>query len=104
MRKHYGSFTELDAQIVAVSTDKTIDARKMSSKINGQFPILSDENGEVARLYQTFNLLKDNLSTPSVFILRPDLSIQWEHIAKATHDRPSTDDILNQIRKFSDIH
>ncbi len=104
IKTHYRSFTELDTQVVAVSTDKIIDARKMSAKINGRFPILSDESGEIARLYQTFNLLKDNLSTPSVFILRPDLSIQWKHIAKSTQDRPSTDEILKQLRGLADIH
>lgn len=61
------------------------------------FPILSDEEGGVARDYGVFNLLNDGVAAPSAFIITPERRIVWRFVGDSPSDRPAVQDILAQV-------
>ena len=60
------------AEVVAVSTDNTADARRMADYAQAAFPILADEGAAVTKNYGVYNLLDDGVAAPATFIIRSD--------------------------------
>ncbi len=79
LREDYQEFTDRDAEILAISVDDLSGADYVVDHLGIQFPILYDPSTEVSRQYGVYNLLRDNLATPAVFVIdkrrdRPVLS------------------------------
>jgi peroxiredoxin len=83
LKKDYGSISALDAEILAVSTDNMDRAEHALEYLDLGFPILFDLEIEVVESYGVYNLLRDRLATPSVFI-----------IDKRYTDRPTNGQII----------
>lgn len=50
-QKDLGRFEELNAQVLGVSPDKLNTHEEFAAKYGLQFPLISDEKGEVQKLY-----------------------------------------------------
>lgn len=57
-RDSWDAFEETDAQVVGVSTDSVEEIRAFRDRQNLPFPLLSDEDGDVARAYDTFDTVE----------------------------------------------
>ena len=88
---------ERNVSLAAISTDDIEDARNMAELSGAGFPILSDEEGGVARDYGVFNLLNDGVAAPSAFIITPERRIVWRFVGDSPSDRPAVQDILAQV-------
>ena len=73
------------------------DARNMAELTAAGFPILSDEDGAVARDYGVYNLLNDGVAAPSAFIIDPERRIVWRFTGESISDRPAVEEILAQV-------
>ena len=73
----------------------------MAELTGAGFPILSDEDAEVARDYGVYNLLNDSLATPSVFIVTHGGRIEWRYVGKDVSDRPEPDEILAEVDRLA---
>ncbi len=67
--------TELDAEVYGISTDSQKSLKKFHSKYRLKFPLLSDEEGEISRLYDT-KMPIVTISKRWTFIIDPDLNIR----------------------------
>ena len=47
-----------------------------------------------------YNLWEDGMATPSTFVLDRTGKIRWQHIGKTVYDRPSNEEIIDQLRKL----
>ena len=72
----------------------------MKQMLAAGFPILSDENTQVAREYGVYNLLQDGVAAPATFVLMPDKTIAWSHVGADIMDRPSPDQILAEVDRL----
>ncbi len=88
---------ERGVSLAAISTDDLEDARNMAELSGAGFPILSDEDGAVARDYGVYNLLNDGVAAPSAFIITPDRRIVWRFVGESISDRPAVEEILAQV-------
>ena len=88
---------ERGVSLAALSTDDLEDARKMAELSGARFPILSDEDGAVARDYGVYNLLDDGVAAPSAFIITPEGRIVWRFVGESISDRPAVEEILARV-------
>ena len=90
----YPEFREREVGLLAVSMDGQRDALNMAILTGAEFPILSDEDGRVAKAYGVYDLMGDGMATPSVFVVNHDGVILWRYIGNSVSDRPSVEEIL----------
>jgi peroxiredoxin Q/BCP len=59
-RDNFEEFSKLDAQVIGISSDSVESHRRFAAKHDLSFPLLSDEGGNIRRLYgvpKTFGLI-----------------------------------------------
>ena len=94
----YEDIQASNAEVLAVSVDNLAGAERVVSQIGIPFPILYDPTKEVPQEYGVFNLLGDNLATPSTFILDKEGVIRYKYVASGSiSDRPPVSQILEQL-------
>ena len=96
----YEEFKRLGAEIYGVSTDSPNTNKRFAEKHGFRFKLLSDRDGEIARLY---GVLKKGTKRPSAqrvtFIIAPDLTIA----AILKNIRPAerhADEALSAVRRL----
>ena len=92
--------TGLQTDIIAISTDDLSQASYVAESLRLDFPILYDPAADVVREYCVYNLWEDGMATPSTFVLDRTGKIRWQHIGKTVYDRPSDEEIIDQMRKL----
>ena len=83
--------------MLAVSVNDLLDAMIITEGLGVTFPVLYDPSTQVARDYEVFDLLDDDLAAPSMFIMDTEGVIRWKHIGEAAGDRPSLATIREQL-------
>jgi peroxiredoxin len=61
------------------------------------YPVLADVDHAVSSAYGVYNIFNDNRATPAVFIVDESGLITWVYVGKNTNDRPSAQQILDQL-------
>jgi len=97
LQQEYTRFTELNAEILAISVEGPDMGQYVSDLFDLQYPVLSDANHSVVEQYGVFNLLGDSLATPSVFIIDLGGVIRWGYVGQSSGDRPPNETILEQV-------
>ena len=69
----------------------------MSQLVKAEYALLADADHAVADAYGVFNLLNDDVATPSVFVIDPAGRIIWSYVGRDANDRPSAADILSHV-------
>lgn len=87
--------------VFAISADDLSDATYLAGRTGVRFPILYNPSGDVVKQYEVFNLLGDNLPTPSTFIIDEDGVIRYKYIGHDISDRPSTRSIIQLLDRFN---
>ena len=93
----YPDIQALNAEVVAISVDDLAGASDIVEKVGIPFPVLYDPSRQVPETYKVFNLLGDNVATPSTFVVGPDGVIAWKYVANSIGDRPPSSTILDQL-------
>ena len=93
-------FREANAQVVAVAVQDQAGAQATASETGVSYPILADPQHQTADAYGVYNLLNDNVATPSVFVITPNGQIAWSYVGKTINDRPDNQIILENIPAF----
>ena len=101
MQEDYPQFQQLNAEILAISVEGPQIGQRLSDLLDLQYPVLADADRQAANLYGIYNLLGDELATPSVFVIDPEGIIRWDYIGQDTRDRPSNEMILEQLSNLS---
>ncbi|MFL2640324.1 MAG: peroxiredoxin family protein [Dehalococcoidia bacterium] len=100
LQSRYSEFRDRNSEILAISIDSLDEVRNMTSLVQPDFHILSDDQATVSKNYQVFDVLDDRLAAPAVFIVGKDGSILWRRIGENAGDRPSSDEILSQLSRL----
>ena len=100
MREDYDAIRDLDAEVLAVSTDRLSGADWAIDYLDLGFPILVDPEAEVIHSYGVYDLLNDGYATPSTFIIDKNGNVRWKYIGRNYYDRPSNQQIIAQLRQI----
>jgi peroxiredoxin len=101
LQESYSHFQQLNAEILAISVEAPDLGQRVSDLLGLEYPVLSDTARQAVNLYGVYNLLGDELATPSVFVIDLEGVIRWEYIGQDSRDRPSNEMILEQLSDLS---
>ena len=87
----------MNAEILAISVENLEMAQYVSDLLDLRFPVLSDLDHQVADGYGIYDLLGDELATPSVFVVDLEGIIRWQYIGQDARDRPSNEMLLERL-------
>lgn len=90
-------FQDRDTQVLAIAVQNQADAQNAVNSMGVTYPILADPEHSIAAAFGVYNLLGDNIATPSVFIIDKSGRIVWSYIGQNVNDRPHNQTILNNI-------
>ena len=82
---------------MAISTDDLSKAQYRAERVGIPFPVLYNPDTDVVRDYGVYNLRRDGLAAPSTFIIDKEGVIRFKHVGMSTSDRPSTQQVLEQL-------
>ncbi len=99
MQSDYGKFTDLNAEILAISVDDLSQASFAVEALGLDFPVLYDQPAEVVKEYDVYNA-GGGYANPNVFIVDRNGSVVWHHRASVSHRTPNGD-IFAQLEKLS---
>ena len=100
LREDYEEFAALDAEVLAISVDDLAGADYVVADLGIQFPVLYDPQAEVIRPYGVYNLLRDNLATPAVFVIDKAGQVRWRWVAERYNQRPANQQIIDELEKI----
>ena len=98
----YDLIKDLDADILAISTDDLSGAAFAVDGLGLEFPILYDPEASVVKEYGVFNLLGDRMAAPATLLLDRTGKIQWQYVGKSINDRPSNQEIIRRLRELAE--
>lgn len=101
LTSHIEELNELNAQVLAVSVDDLRAASYIVESLGVPFPILYNPDADVVREYGVYNLLRDGLAAPSTFMIDQEGIIRWKYIGRGIDDRPSSRELLDQLRRVA---
>ena len=84
-------------EVVALAVNSAGSVNGVQQVVKAAYPLLADPDHQAAEAYGVYNLLGDGLAAPSVFVIDADGNIVWSYIGQNSHDRPSTQAILEQL-------
>jgi len=93
-------FEEFDARLVAIGTNSTISHRGWKEMLHLDFPLLSDFDGAVTRLYDVLDTsdgFNKGRSVRAVFILDSGGIVRFKWIAETPWIEPDYDEVLSAV-------
>ena len=100
MQNDYQAIRDLNAEVLAVSTDDLTRAGYVVDRLGLEFPIMYNPQADMVKEYGVFNLLNDRLATPSTLVIDTQGKIRWKYIGVNIADRPSNRSIIRQLKKL----
>jgi peroxiredoxin len=91
--RKYEEFQSRGAQIAGISVDPPSNNARMVGKLLLPFPLLSDPEGELARLYGLWNA-EDGVTLPSVVVIDQSGEVRYLHSGTDVADRPRDEEVL----------
>jgi peroxiredoxin len=97
LEKNRSQFEAKGAKVVGLAYQNQSEAGQSANNAGTAYPILADADHKVADQFGVFNLLKDGVAAPAVFIIDRSGRIVWSHIGKNISDRPASKTILEKL-------
>jgi len=101
MRDQLTEYNNLDAQVLAISVDSLFTLDKYKEENNLNFPLLSDFNKEVSRMYdcihETFAFDMQGVSKRSAFVIDADDVIRYAEVLDDPTSLPSFESIKEAL-------
>ncbi len=91
-------FQEAGAQIVAISSDQPDLAQHTVQRQQLAFPVLSDPERRVVKVYDVVYNELEGHAEPAVFVISPEGAIVYESIIGGPIGRPTPDDPLKIVQ------
>jgi peroxiredoxin len=86
-------FEKRGAQLAGISVDPPANNASLVGKLLLPFPLLSDPEGELARLFGVWNE-KEGVATPSIVVVDQSGEVRYLYSGKDIADRPRDEEVL----------
>lgn len=97
VRDNWAEYQATGAEIVGISMDSAASHRTFDAEYDFPFPLLSDETGEVVKLYDVKSWIP-NRAARAVVVIDAKGKIAYHKAQPISLMRPKDDDILQAIR------
>lgn len=98
VRDNWAEYQATGAEVVGISTDSAASHEKFAEKHNLPLRLLTDEKGEIIKLYDVKSWLP-NRSARAVFVIDQNGVIKHRKVQSLSVFRPKDDDILQAIKE-----
>jgi len=101
LRQHYGEFTALNTEIIAVSSDAPADAIALAERLALPFPLLSDVDLAVINAYGVFHADEPRgrrIARVAEFILDRAGTIRYAYMGEDYNDRSAVGELLDRLK------
>ena len=88
----------LDAQVLGISVDSKYCHREFTNKLKLNFPLLSDFNREVCRLYET--LRPEGFSNRAYFIIDKQGIVRFKYLMPTPKDRLENNQLIEDLKNL----
>jgi len=88
----------LNAQVLGISVDSKYSHKEFFQKLGLNFPLLSDFNREVCRLYGT--LREEGFSNRAYFIIDKEGIVRFKYIMPTPKDRLENKQLIEELEKI----
>ena len=101
LNNHFEQFNNLNAKLVAISSDSAFKSSLLKTFLRLKFPVLSDSNLEMIE-YFNFKTVHNNkiVSKPAILIFNPEHEQVIAHVSENYDDRVDTMALINEIKQF----
>ena len=106
-RDNMGILNRADAQVYGISVDTFFALKAFQAHERLTFPLLSDFNKDVIRLYGVFNedmIGLKGIAKRSVFVLDPDGVVRYREVLEDARNEPDYDQVLAVVRALANVH
>ncbi len=100
MQQRYRELKALDVELIAISIDNRLDAESIVERNRLTYPVLYDTTTVVSRSWGVFDLLRDSVAAPAMFVFGESGRLVAAHVGAHAGDRPGAEDILTVARHF----
>ncbi len=105
MRDELTEYNDLNAQVLAISVDSAFTLAKFKEAEGFNFPLLSDFNKEVSRLYGTlyeeFALGMRGVSKRSAFVIDGEGVIRYAEVLESAGDLPNFVEVKATLANYA---
>lgn len=102
MRDSFGFYSDLGAEVLAVSVDSPFTLAKFKEENNYQFPLLSDFNKEVSQAYgayyDEFVFQLKGVAKRAAFVIDEEQNIIYAEVLESAGDLPDFDAIKEIVQ------
>jgi peroxiredoxin len=103
LQSHHDRIRELDAEVVAISTDAPADSAEAVRAHAFSFPLLSDVDGAALDAFGVRHRdggLDGDIARPAVFVLDRDGRVVWRDVTDNWRVRVRPEDVLRELGKI----
>ena len=97
-QKDLSKLNEMNAQVLGISVDSKYSHKEFAKKLNLNFPLLSDFNREVCKLYGT--LRKEGFSERAYFIIDKQGIVRFKYLMPIPKDRLENEQLIEDLNKL----
>ena len=101
MTKNFDEIESRNIVVLALRTDDLSNATSLAERTGVRFPKLYKPSGDVVKQHEVFDLLRDNLPTPSTFVNDGYAVIRCKHVGRGISGRPSASTIIQLFDRFN---
>ena len=87
---------DLNAQVLGISVDSKYSHKEFATKLKLNFPLLSDFNREVCKLYGT--LRKEGFSDRAYFIIDKEGTVRFKYLMPTPKDRLENNQLIEDLK------
>jgi peroxiredoxin len=95
--RQFEEFDERGIQVAGISVDPPSNNARLVGKLQLPFPLLSDPEGELARLFGLWDA-DDGVALPSVVIIEQSGEVRYLYKGNDLADRPTDDEVFSSLR------
>ena len=92
-------FTSAGLQVVGIAVDAVANNKAMVEKLLLPFSILSDPEARVIKEWDLWNPHDGGVAKPSLFLVRPDMSLGYAYVGTDFADRPTDAELWEAVER-----
>ncbi len=95
-RDGFAKFSELNVDVIGISGDDSALVKSFKKDLNIPFTLLSDTDGEVSKMYDSYGWFGIKRS---VFLVDKEMEIKYKHVESVSIYSRSVDELTDMIKR-----
>jgi thioredoxin-dependent peroxiredoxin len=96
----YYRISKQDGEVIAISTDGTDVAKNMAVDLHLPYPVISDPDGRIVKLYGVHDRDMDT-AYPALFLINKNGVVHFKKVIESLDDLVPADDVANKLLRMN---